>query len=479
MDFPQILVLLLIAAAYLLVIPSQWRSWALMVVSVVAIYWLQPTISVRWLDYSLPTATLLLTIVCWWISKPSETRRPAPQDTLAGAIIVGIVLLLALARYVQLPQALELTSRPPEIFGIIIAMVLALGIAVSVRQFTGSRSIAIGLVVVMGLLIVMQTPPLAGALSGVFRGQSGQDVSLASSIDLNWLGFSYVAFRLTHTLRDRQTGILPDLSLRDYVTYVVFAPAYASGPIDRVERFAEDLSSLPTMKALNSQRITLAFSRIGVGMFKKFVIADSLAVFSLDAVNATQSVNAGATWVMLYTYGFRLFFDFSGYSDIAIGIGMLFGIQLRENFDRPYLKNNITAFWQAWHMSLTNWVRFYIFSPLSRNLLRREPKPSNEVIMFICHLSTMMIIGLWHSVTLTFLLWGLWHGLGLWLHKLWSDRTRKWYMGLKNTPRRKQAWTFAGWFLTFHFVMLGWVWFSMPSVDMALSVFARLLGVGR
>jgi D-alanyl-lipoteichoic acid acyltransferase DltB (MBOAT superfamily) len=479
MDFPQILVLLVIAALYLLLIPSSWRGWALMVVSAVAIYWLQPTISVRWLDYSLPSATLLLTMVCWWVSKPSETRRPSRQDLLAGGIVVAIIVLLGLARYMDLPEALQLTSRPPEIVGVALAIALALGIAFSVRQVVGSRSLVIGLVVVIGLLVAMQTPPLAEALSAFLRGQSGQDISLASSLDLNWLGFSYVAFRLIHTLRDRQTGILPDLSLRDYVTYVVFAPAYASGPIDRAERFTSDLAALPTMHGFDAPRITQALARIGVGMFKKFVIADSLAVFSLDALNATQAVNAGATWVMLYAYGFRLFFDFSGYTDIAIGIGMLFGVQLPENFDRPYLKNNITAFWQAWHMSLTNWVRFYIFSPLSRNLLRRDPKPSNEVIMFICHLSTMLIIGLWHSVTLPFLLWGVWHGLGLWVHKLWTDRTRKWYMGLKNTPRKKQAWTFAGWFLTFHFVMLGWVWFSMPTVDMALRVFAQLVGVAR
>ena len=128
-------------------------------------------------------------------------------------------------------------------------------------------------------------------------------------------------------------------------------------------------------------------------------------------------------------------------------------------------------------MTLTNWVRFYIFSPLSRVLLRRKQRPSTEVIMLICHLTTMAVIGLWHGITWAFLVWGLWHGLALFLHKVWSDRTRKWYRQLGERPRWKQVYTLGGVVLTFHYVALGWVWFALPDVTLAGSVLLRLLGV--
>jgi alginate O-acetyltransferase complex protein AlgI len=476
MDFTQILVLIGFGLAYLMLLPAQWRAWALMIGSVIAIYWLQPTLVIRWLDYSLPTATLLLTIGIWYITSAKDSPNPS-QDRVAGGITVALILVLTIGRYINLPETLQLTSRPPEVLGVVLAIVLGAGVAWTLQRLTGRWVLSVALLLVIGLLIILQTPPLATALAGFLRNQAGQDVTLASSLDLGWLGFSYVAFRLIHVIRDKQTGILPALTLRQFITYVVFPTAYTAGPIDRAERFLEDLNTLETLKRNDPNRITQAFTRIFIGMFKKFVVADSLALFALSPTNFNEANSPLALWMMLYGYALRLFFDFSGYTDIAIGIGMLFGIQLPENFDRPYLKNNITAFWQAWHMSLTNWVRFYIFSPLSRQLLRREPKPPNELIMFICHFSTMAIIGVWHGVTLPFLVWGLWHGLGLWIHKLWSDRTRKWYMGLKNKPRTKQLWTVVGWVLTFHYVVLGWVWFVMPNMDAALQVMIGLFGV--
>ena len=146
--------------------------------------------------------------------------------------------------------------------------------------------------------------------------------------------------------------------------------------------------------------------------------------------NGRQTADAGADQS---AYAFRLFFDFSGYSDIAIGIGILYGIQLPENFDRPYLRPSLASFWQSWHITLSNWVRFYVFSPLSRALLMRKVSPLAAV--FVAQLATMVIIGLWHGVQWTFVVWGIWHGVGLFIHKMWSDRTRKRDMALKQQPR--------------------------------------------
>ena len=284
---------------------------------------------------------------------------------------------------------------------------------------------------------------------------------------------------MIHTLRDRQSGLLPALSLREYLTYVIFAPAYTAGPIDRAERFAEDFRALPQKVGLDGARFTEGFTRIAIGAFKKFVIADSLAMgMALNPTNALQTHSALGMWLLLYGYALRLYFDFGGYSDVAIGIGILLGIKLPENFNRPYLRSNITVFWQSWHATLSAWARSYIFSPLSRTLLSRKPKPSSTLIVLATQIATMVVIGMWHGISLNFLIWGLWHGVGLFVHKQWTDRTRKWYRGLADKPAQKRAWTLVGWFLTFHFVVLGWVWFALPSLDQSLHVLGGLFGIG-
>jgi alginate O-acetyltransferase complex protein AlgI len=128
-------------------------------------------------------------------------------------------------------------------------------------------------------------------------------------------------------------------------------------------------------------------------------------------------------------------------------------------------------------MTLSGWVRFYVFSPLSRWLLGNRRRPPTFVILLACHLITMIVIGLWHGITWTFFVWGVWHGLGLFIHKLWSDRTRKWQIRLKKQPRLQQTWRVFGVVLTFHFVLVGWVWFALPNLDVAAVVFQRLFGI--
>lgn len=473
MDLAQIAVMLAAAALYLMILPARWRGWALMIGSVVAIYWLQPSLAIRWLDYALPTAILAIAMLGWYFTLAQDVK-PKRADIAAFTVTILIVLTLSLTRYIDVP--LQLTTRPPPLETVVAALAALLLGGVLLRRFLPPKALLwlamIGLIVLFG---VVKTPALAQEAARLLRLNAGQDSTLAAGSELAWLGFSYVAFRLIQTIRDRQSGILPTLSLSEYLTFIVFAPAFTAGPIARAENFTESFRALPGMTGRDAQRITVGLSRIAAGMFKKFVIADSLAAFSLSPVLAEQAQTAGSLWVMLYAYGFRLFFDFSGYTDIAIGLGILFGILLPENFDRPYLKNNITTFWQSWHKSLSDWVRFYVYSPLSRSMLRRKPKPSNYVIIFISTAATMVVIGLWHEVAIPFLIWGVWHAGGLFTHKVWSDKTRAWYRGL--TAGRKQIWTAAGVLITLQFVMLGWVWFAMPTVNQALAVFAGLFGL--
>jgi len=516
-DLRAILIFVVAALLYGAFLPIRWRGWALMIGSAVVIYWMQPPLPIRFSDFILPTATLCITAAAWWFTRAPE-QPFTREDRVALGLLAGVIVGLSLMRFVDAEYRLT-ASRPPEPLSVA-AWLVVLGLIVWVwgrqppgvkttrlevikptkgaemneasdrveQSINAQRRVLIGLIIaIVGLFVLLKAEALASAVSGVWRGMTGQDVTLASPLDLNWLGFSYVAFRLIHTVRDRMTGLLPPLTLREYVTYVIFFPAFTAGPIDRAERFVGDYRLLETQPPIEQGRtsssplqnpniVLEAGTRIFSGLLKKFVIADLLASgAALNAVNAEQAQSTIGLWLLLYGYALRLFFDFSGYTDIAIGIGLLFGIRLPENFNRPYLKTNITAFWQSWHMTLSSWARAYVFSPLSRWFLMRQPKPSPMLIVLVTQCATMLVIGLWHGVTINFLIWGLWHGVALWVHKQWSDRTRKWYRELK--PGRKRVWTIFTWAVTFHYVVIGWVWFALPDVESSLRVLARLVGL--
>ncbi len=474
----------LTAVLYAAFLPAKGRSWALLLFSLTAIYWLQSPLPIRFSDYIFPTTTIVLSVVVWWVVKPepdSGGGRLTRDDRLTLIVLTAVIVLMAFNRF--LPADFRLTpSRPPNplVVGLVL-LVVGLFLAGSTRferQFSRRRLVLVSIVGIVALFVLLKSEPLGTAVAGWWRAATSQDVSLASVSNLSWLGFSYIAFRLLHTLRDQQMGVLPAVSLREFIIYVTFFPAFIAGPIDRVERFTADLRRLPEMMGLDAARMGEGFGRIGLGLFKKFVIADSLAMgLSLSPGNVEQISSVGGGWLLLYGYAFRLYFDFSGYTDMAIGIGLLLGIRLPENFRRPYLRTNLAEFWQSWHITLSDWVRFYVFSPLSRHLLRRKPRPPLALIVLSAQLTTMIIIGLWHGISWNFFIWGAWHGFGLFIHKMWSDRTRKWYRGVQKDPWQRQIWTFSSWFLTFHYVVLGWVWFVLPETGQAVLFFGLLVGL--
>lgn len=460
--------------------PPRLRAWALMVLSVLGVYALQPPLTLYYADYWLPTLTIGLTVAVWGFTlKPPTDGAPALAPADRRALLVLGALLVGVACFYFLPPAYRLTpSRPPHPLWLLMALALWALFVWGARALLRARRVLVfGMVLLVVLFVLLKSAPLATLMSAGWRAWVGMDASLAKSTELNWLGFSYVAFRLIHLLRDRQTGLLPNLCLRDALTYVVFFPALIAGPIDRAERFMGDMSALATLPRWDAPRWAEGFRRIAVGLFKKFVLADLLAAgVALNAQNALESGGGVWLWVLLYGYGLRLFLDFSGYTDIALGVALLFGVHLPENFNRPYLKTDITSFWQSWHITLSNWARFYVFSPLSRGILRRKPKPPQWVAVLSAQLATMLTIGLWHGVTWNFLIWGLWHGVGLFVHKQWTDHTRKWERELKAHPRRYALYRAGGWLLTVQFVMLGWVWFAVPTLPLAWRVFVGLFG---
>jgi len=290
---------------------------------------------------------------------------------------------------------------------------------------------------------------------------------------LSWLGFSYIAFRLLHTLRDAQAGKLPELSLRAFAGYVLFFPTLTAGPIDRVERFQKDLSQAAKLSAAEA---IAGGSRIVLGVFKKFVVADGLALIALNNSNAAQVQSTAWLWVITYAFALRLYFDFSGYTDVAIGMARIAGVCLPENFDRPYTRLNITAFWNSWHITLAHWFRTYFFNPLTRALRSGRIRPPAQVVIFVTQVSTMALLGLWHGLAWNFLLWGLWHGVGLFIHNRWVNFRRSNPDFLPIPLDGARSMNILSGLLTFHFVTLGWIWFVISDVNQAWETFARLFG---
>jgi D-alanyl-lipoteichoic acid acyltransferase DltB (MBOAT superfamily) len=451
---------------------ARGRTLILLALSALAVYAFQPELPVRFLDFWLPTATLALVAVSWALTAAPENRSWR-VNWPAAAILGGIVLALGLTRL--LPLNLPLTaSRPPQTMQVMLAILISVVATLTALRLSrrSGKWLAAAIGLILAIFLVLKVPELAYWTSFIFHKLNQQYSGMTSATDLRWLGFSYIAFRLIHTIRDRQSGRLPAVSLAEYASYVIFFPSLTAGPIDRIERFLVDLRR-PFV--LSAEDLTEAGKRLVLGLFKKFVVADALALVALNGTNAWQVRTAGWTWILLYAYSFQIFFDFSGYTDIAIGLGRLLGFKLPENFNAPYRRPNLTQFWNNWHMTLTQWFRSYFFNPVTRALRSMKKPLPIPVIIFITQITTMLLIGLWHGVTGNFIMWGLWHGLGLFIHNRWSEWTKSRFTALPT--RWQKVLNAGGALLTFNFVALGWVFFALPDLSASWHVFLKLFGI--
>ena len=186
------------------------------------------------------------------------------------------------------------------------------------------------------------------------------------------------------------------------------------------------------------------------------VIADTFAVWANEGYSASASITFLASWVATLSYTFQLYFDFSGYSDMAIGLALLFGIKLPQNFNSPYRAVNIQDFWRRWHMTLSRFLRDYVYIPLGGGRMGGFITSRNLFLTFL-------IGGIWHGAGWTFVAWGVFHGAAVIVQRLWA------YTGVKVSR-------FAGWFITFLFVHLAWVVFRAEDWEVAVAMYKGMLG---
>jgi alginate O-acetyltransferase complex protein AlgI len=458
---------------YRLILNQKWKAWVLFIGSLLGIFWLQPASLIRNLDYWFPFASIVLILITWLVITP-RGKIIGRRNIFSLLIILGVTFLVSIIRY--FPYHLLITPTLPPQPLIVFEAILVLVIIILLVYFIRNNKISpiLQLLIILGLFIVLKNPQLQKILVNFIKQISGQSFAVTpeNHINFSWLGFSYIAFRLIHTLRDYQNTRYQPVDLYLYFDYVIYFPAVVAGPIDRIEHFEKEIKKT----TLLFDDVLVGGRRLILGLIKKFVIADFLFIFSINQENTFLVRSVIWLWLMVFAYAWMIFFDFSGYTDIAIGLSALMGIVLPENFNRPYLASNLTTFWNRWHMTLTQWIRSYFYYPLTRFLRIKTKTMPQSLMNAIPQVSTMVLIGLWHGITLNFFIWGLWHALGLIVHNRWSGWMQKTGFSDRIKAPFNKIFTFLSILSTFIYVSLGWIWFTIPDVQGAVTILLKLIG---
>ena len=272
------------------------------------------------------------------------------------------------------------------------------------------------------------------------------------------IGISFFSFQLISYLVDRLRGDAPVYPFRPFALFVLLFPHLIAGPIVRHNELVPQFALDPRREGL-WRRIAVGLMLFTLGLAKKVLIADKLAelVDSLFTGAVTQPLALIEAWNAALAFSFQLFLDFSAYTEMAIGIALMFGLLLPENFRRPYLATDLRDFWRRWHISLSNFIRDYLYIPLggSRHGVARYVAAT---------LVSMGLCGLWHGAGWSYAAWGVWHGIGLVICRFWQQLRRPMPAAL-------------GWLVTMAFVLAGWVLFRAADFSTAASIFASLAGL--
>jgi alginate O-acetyltransferase complex protein AlgI len=276
------------------------------------------------------------------------------------------------------------------------------------------------------------------------------------------LGVSFFVFHAISLVMDAyRRKLRQPVRTLDALLYVAFFPQLIAGPILRASNFLPQLSERRDPRVIQVNRALLL---IVAGLFKKVVISNLLATRLVEQVFAApQTFNRADTMLAVYGYAAQIYCDFSGYTDIAIGCAMLLGYRFPRNFNAPYMATNPQDFWRRWHISLSSWLRDYLYIPLGGSR-------GGAVRTCINLMITMLLGGLWHGAAWTFVVWGALQGLYLVAHRLWNSIV--WPPLLR--VRQSAVWHWTARLLMFHAVCLGWVFFRAPSFDVAFAVLRRL-----
>src|SRR4051794_7762064 len=327
-------------------------------------------------------------------------------------------------------------------------------IAKQLRPATRFSALTVG---VAGDLLVLGTFKYAGFFAANLNAlfATGFVVDILLPVGISFYTFTQIAF-----LVDAWRGNVARYGLPHYALFVTWFPHLIAGPIlhhrDMIPQFESAKTKRPDPHLILCGLIIFA-----IGLFKKTCLADGIQPLVASAFAPGSSPSFDQAWIGVLAYTFQLYFDFSGYSDMAIGISLMFGIFLPLNFNSPYKATSIIDFWRRWHMTLSQFLRDYLYIPLGGNRRGRMLRYVNLMI-------TMLLGGLWHGAAWTFVAWGALHGAYLCINHAWSN------FGPAVGPRFARAANLAGFMLTFLAVVVGWVFFRADSISSALFVLSRM-----
>ena len=270
------------------------------------------------------------------------------------------------------------------------------------------------------------------------------------------LAISFFTFQQIAYLVDSYRKETKEYDFLNYAVFVTFFPQLIAGPIVHHKEMMPQFANIRT-KVVNYKNIALGLFVFSIGLFKKVVIADTFAVFANAGFDTATTLNLLEAWATSLSYTFQLYFDFSGYTDMALGLALLFNIKLPINFNSPYKATNIKEFWRRWHITLSRFLKDYIYIPLGGNRKGRFRTYDNLMATFV-------LGAIWHGAGWTFVFWGVLHGLALVIHRLWSQ------LGIK-------LWTWLAWLITFNFINIAWVFFRAKEWEDALKVIKGMTGL--
>jgi len=273
------------------------------------------------------------------------------------------------------------------------------------------------------------------------------------------LAISFFTFQQVAYLVDTKNGDCKESNFLSYCLFICFFPQLIAGPIVHHKEMMPQFDEAGKSR-IQSRNVMLGLMIFAIGLFKKVVLADALAQY-VDPVfhlSLTQEIEFTAAWLGSLAYTFQLYFDFSGYCDMAIGAALLFNIVLPINFNSPYKAVNIQDFWRRWHMTLSRWFRDYVYVKLGGNRVGKLLTLRNVFL-------TAFVSGIWHGAGWTFVIWGTMHGLAMVVHRLYSDHLSF------SLPR------WLAWALTFLFVNFAWVVFRAESLTSAMNIYAGMFNV--
>lgn len=386
-------------------------------------------------------AVVLAVAPLYWLLVPERFRREAlVLFSLIGLSVVDVRLVALLA-------------------GTAFALALALR-GIGAGKTTRARAIAAVALFALGALFFVNK--LAGSeLGGVLPSQSG----------LALLGVSYLVLKGAAVLIRAVRGQHERAGVVELLAWLAFLPTYPSGPIEEFEHFRKQQPRFRRSDVLRG------LERILFGLVKTMLVSHYLGLAVTPLLEAPADQTRGA--LLLATYGstLRFYSDFSGYSDLAIGVAAVFGVRISENFDHPLTRRNLTQLWQRWHMTLTGWLRGYLFVPISRALLRRFDTRFDTAAIFAAQALTMGFCGLWHGLGWNFIVWGLLQAVGLtWVARFARPLGARLPASLRASFRNTRAGHAASCLFTFHYFALSNV-LVFCDMERAMEVAQRLIGV--